>query len=556
MLRELRIQNFAIIDAMELSFAGGMNVLTGETGAGKSIITRAISLLCGGRASSELVRSDCDEAEIEGLFELAEADRSILADHGLEAADELLVRRVIQRSGKGRVYLNGTLGSAGLLAQLGQHLIHVYGQHEHALLLKPETHLSFVDEFGKFSELKARMSTAYAAYREAAERLAQMTTSRATLQQRLELLRFQVDELTKARVERGEETALKQERERQRHAERLQQTCQSCETALYSGDEAISTVLGRLVHQVSDAARLDPAFESSLETLRQAVAQVDDAALELRRLGERIERDPERLEQIEERLALLARLKRKYECEADELVDQLERRVAELDPLEGGGIDLEELKQRVCERAAAAWQVAVELSRARQQTAGELERQMVGELASLGMDGVQFRVVFDRRAGDEVDERQLTPEGVDVLELYLSANPGEEPRPLARVASGGELSRIMLALKALTAGAGEVDTLIFDEVDTGIGGTVAESVGRRLHRLAAGRQVLSITHLPQIAALADHHLAVQKQTRKGRTHSTARQLEGEERVQEIARMLGAAGSQESELYARRLIAGR
>ncbi|HYD48222.1 MAG TPA: hypothetical protein VEB21_07740, partial [Terriglobales bacterium] len=394
-------------------------------------------------------------------------------------------------------------------------------------------------------------------YRQAAELLRQRSEGRAALQQRLALLRFQADELGQAKVVRGEEAELKQERERQRHAERLQQICSQSEEALYSGEEPVSTAVGRVMVQLQEASRIDTAFDPVLETLRQASAQLDDAALELRRLGERIERDPQRLEEIEERLALLSRLKRKYECDADGLVEVLARACAELEELDGGGIDVDTLREQVQQRAAAAWQAASELSVARQAAASGLAERMAPELASLGMGGVAFQVVFERCAADGVarDDRWLSAAGADVLELYLSANPGEPPRPLARVASGGELSRIMLALKALTAGAEEVDTVIFDEVDTGIGGSVAEGVGKRLHRLARGRQVLSITHLPQIAALADHHLAVHKQVKKGRTYSNARVLTGDERVQEISRMLGAAGSQESERYARRLIDG-
>lgn len=557
MLRALRINHFAIIDEMEISFAAGMNVLTGETGAGKSIITKAIALLCGARASAELIRSDCDEAEIEGVFEPDGDAAGLLAECGLPAADEVVVRRTIQRNGKGRVYINGSLSAAAVLSQLGARLIHVYGQHEHALLLKPESHLSLLDEYGKLDPARSAMTNAYASYRAGADRLHRVTANREALQQRLDLLRFQVDELSQAKLARGEEEELRRERERQRHAERLQQVCQQSESALYADEDSASAIVGRVLVQLQEAARIDPSFESVLDTLKQAAVQIDEAALELRRSGERIERDPQRLEEIEERLALLARLKRKYDADADGLVDQLDSLQTELQGLEGDGTDLDVLRREVAERASAAWQAARVLSEQRQAAAARLDRAMAGELGALGMEGTIFRLTFHCRATDFPEagkEADLSPEGADLVEFFLSANPGEEPRPLAKVASGGELSRIMLALKALTAGAGEVDTLIFDEVDTGIGGTVAEAVGRRLARLAAGRQILSITHLPQIAALADHHLAVEKQVRRGRTLSRAKALTGDARVDEIARMLGAAGSDESRRYALRLMA--
>lgn len=563
MLRALRINNFAIIDELTLSFAPGLNVLTGETGAGKSIIMRAIGLLCGARATTDLIRTNAEEAEIEGVFDLDDRGAAALQEVGLVATEELLVRRIISRAGKGRVYVNGSLATAGLLTQLGARLIHVYGQQEQALLLKAESHLEFLDEFGQLGGARARMEREYEGFRQAADRLAALTANGEATRQRLDLLRFQVNELRQAAPAPGEERQLQQEREVQRHAEKLSHICQTSEEALYSGDDAIASALARIAAQLQDAGRIDCAFEADAELLRQATAQVEEVAGDVRRAAARIRHDPERLEQLEERLALLGKLKRKYGCEADELPRCLDERETELAALEGASLDAGAARQEVVACATQAWAVARELSRRRQAVAAKLEKRMADELRTLGLrDGV-FRVVFtvagaDAPQSDWADVAnsggaRLSAAGADVVEFYLSANPGEDPKALARIASGGELSRIMLALKALTAGVGEVPTLIFDEVDAGIGGTVAEAVGKRLHALGQSRQVFCITHLPQIAALADHHFAVEKRVSNGRTATTARALQAEERVRELTRMLGGSASAESERYARRLM---
>jgi len=565
MLRDLRIANFAIIDELHLSFEPGMNVLTGETGAGKSIIMRAIGLLCGERAAADVIRTDCDEASIEGLFDIDAAAHAILEDSGVPPADELLIRRVINRAGKGRVWVNGSPSTAAVVSQLGARLIHVYGQHEQALLLKPESHLEFLDEFGKLSGPRGEMAATYAAFREAADRLAELTAGGEAARQRLELVRFQVHELRDAKLARGEEPQLQQERELLRHAEKLGVISQQSEEALYSGDQAIAASLTRIANQLHEAGRIEASFGANAEALRQAVVQVEEVALELRRAAERIRHDPERLEQIEERLALLTRLKRKYTCDADVLLDRQAQLEAELGGLEGTGVDLNAARQAALERAARAWEAARALSRARQTVVPDLERRMAAELATLGMRGAIFRVTFTVAASDgpqpgsadpaSAGTSNLSAAGGDVVQFYLSANPGEQPKPLARIASGGELSRIMLALKTLTAGVGEVPTLIFDEVDAGIGGAVAEAVGKRLHLVGQSRQVLCITHLPQIAAQADHHYAVEKRVVKGRTTTSARALAADDRVREITRMLGGVSTVESEQYARRMMAG-
>jgi DNA repair protein RecN (Recombination protein N) len=558
MLRDLRITNLAIIDELVLSFGPGMNVLTGETGAGKSIIMRAIGLLCGMRASADLIRTDAEEVEVEGLFQL-ENGAAVLSENGLPAADEVLVRRVINRAGKGRVHINGSLATASVLNQLGSRLIHLYGQHDQALLLRPDSHLDLLDSFGKLVGQREQMARAYADFREVADRLGTLAANTEANRQRLELLQFQADELRQAHVQVGEERELLREREVQRHAEKLSQLCRQEEEALYSGDAAIASALARIGKELHDAARIDPTFRAPADLLQQAAAQVEDVALDLRHNAERIRHDPERLEQIEERLALFGRLKRKYTCDADDLGGRLQRIEAELAALETGAANPEALRRELAVCEAQAWKVARELSRARLDAAATLEKRMAQELRALGMPGGVFQVRFDENGAaepqGEVDAGRLSALGADTLEFYLSANPGEDPKPLARIASGGELSRIMLALKTLTAAVGEVPTLIFDEVDAGIGGAVAEAVGKRLRNLGRSRQILCITHLPQIAAQADHHFAVEKRVARGRTTTRARALSSDERIGELSRMFGGTATAEAQRYARRLMEG-
>ncbi len=552
MLRSLRIQNMAVVDQLQLDFEPGMNVLTGETGAGKSIITRAIGLLCGDRAQSDLVRTEAEEATVEGLFDVV--DPMWLTECGLDAAPELLIRRVISRGGKSRVYLNGSPSTAAVLSQVGTRLLHVYGQHEQTLLLKSENHLELLDAFGALGQPRSEMAATHAAFREARERLRRLESDREVARQKTDLLRFQIGELREANVVAGEEENLRHERERQRHAEKLARIYQQSEETLYSGEDAVSGAVAKIIALLEDAGRIDPDTRAPLDVLRQARAQIEDVALTLRRAAGHIEHDAERLAEIEDRLALMGRLQRKYGCLVDELPERLESMEAELLGLERTSENLSALAQEVDSLELAAREVARTLSQLRRAAASRLEAAMDDELRALGMPEGTFRVVFTAPVDGDTEEvsAPLTAFGCDTVEFHLSANPGEDPRPLARIASGGELSRIMLALKTLTAAGGEARTLIFDEVDAGIGGLVAEAVGRRLHALARSRQVLCITHLPQIAALADHQYAVEKRVQAGRTYTSARSLRGDDRIHELARMLGGTDA-ESRRYARRLM---
>jgi DNA repair protein RecN (Recombination protein N) len=552
MLRELRIRDFAIIDDLALSFDAGLNVLTGETGAGKSIILQALGLLCGARGAADLIRSDADEASIEGLFDcsLPEELREGLGVTG----DEIVVRRHLARNGKSRVYVNGSPATVAMLAQLGDHLVHIYGQLEQALLLRPASHLELLDRFAELGSARQRMAAAHAAHRDARARLAQLETARASLAEQRELLEFQHRELADAAVQSGEEVELRRERELLRHAERLQQVCRDGESMLYSGQAATVSALGRLAAQLNELGAIAPALAAAAELVDGGRVQLEEAALQLRAAADRLEADPDRLEGVESRLQLLSRLSRKHGLASDELPERLAALARDLAAIDSQSGDLASARTEVESSERTALAAAGELSTARGAAVRKLDKRMVGELSALGMRGATFRTAHQAPAADAAVDA-LGPTGFDTVEFLLAANPGEAPKPLARVASGGELSRIMLALKALTAAIGETPILIFDEVDAGIGGTVADAVARRLKTLARNRQLLCITHLPQIAAYGDSHYAVEKRQQGGRTVTHARALAADERIAEVSRMLGGStANAEAERYARRLLA--
>ena len=549
MLRHLHVKNLALIDDLELSFESGLNVITGETGAGKSLLMQAIGLALGGRATADLIRRDTTEAVVEAVFGLDKARLApLFTEHGLLEAEELLVRRVITANGRSRVYLNGRLTTVALLRQLSARLMQIYGQHEQQVLREADSALSLLDGFADTTRRVQEMTTRYQTLRRVWERLRTLTEDKAAAEARQDFVRFQVDEIRRAALQPDEEEELRQERTILINAEKLYQTTSSGEEMLTASDGAVTDQLGRLVTQLRDLVQVDASLNEAISLLSDGLAQVEEAALFLRRYGERLSPNPGRLEEIDIRLALLSRLKKKY---GESIESILARQVAleqELEHIESGAEAIAALQQEVAQAAHTAWVWADELSEERRGAARNLEHSIQTELDQLGMQGAHFGIRFPQPPEDETkgasdspftqNGRRLGEHGYDQVEFYLSANPGEPLLPLVQVASGGELSRLMLALKALSAAAEATPTLIFDEVDAGIGGGVAEVVGRRLKSLADQHQVLCITHLPQIAAFADHAYTVTKTVTQGRTISSAQRLTRRERLQELARMLG------------------
>jgi DNA repair protein RecN (Recombination protein N) len=536
MLRALRVSDLAIIDAIELVLEPGFNVVTGETGAGKSILLQALDVALGGRPEADLVRAGADEAVVEALFEdVAREVREALAAAGIkdDAGGQLLVRRVIGRGGRTRAYVNGALGSLALLRDLAPLLLHVYGQDEHQALRRVESHRDLLDAAGGLGAdvgaMRARWSDCAAARQALEERQASQRSAR----DRMDLLRFQLDELEKAAPVPGEDAELGSERARLVHAERLGTLVGGAETRVYSGEASAVDSLGRALASLREAERLDGGLEAVRALVEQALAELEEAGAQLGRYTRMLAPDPVRLEAVEHRLAELTRLQRKYGGSVTDLVARRDVLAADLALAAEGEDGLTALAAAAEHAESAARAAADRLGAARQRAGKRLAQQVEGELRQLALDDARFEVRL-------TDGRPLGPTGSDEIEFFLAANPGEESRPLARVASGGELSRIMLVLKTVAVGDDDGATLIFDEVDAGIGGRVAEVVGRKLRELGRQRQVLSVTHLPVMAAFAQHHVVVAKRVVRGRTVSSASALSDPERVTELARMLGGA----------------
>ena len=545
MLRELRIKNFAVIDEAALDFGAGLNVLTGETGAGKTIVLNALGLISGGRVSAEIIRHGEEEASVEALFaESPEPLRDKLREGGYGGEDEMVIKRIVSRSGKNRIYLNGSLCPLGFLGEAGSCLIHIYGQHEHQALLNPETHLRLLDSYGglepKAEDMKERyrsLGLAWKSLKEAKDLLDKRKREE-------ELLRLQAREISQARLQTGEEEELRAKKNILIHAEKLFQGCKEGEDLLYDGEDALISRLGRYVLRLKELANIDGGLNEAVELLNSSQAQLQEATTVLRRYTGKIQFDPGALEQLEDRLAEINRLKRKYNGTVEDIL-KIEKTIEEELQALGRGEEEIPMLERAFEKArSSAWQTAEALSAERKKVAKKLKKAMEKEVEGLGMAGTIFEACFlsEEAGGDEppflIGGKRVTEQGMDQVEFYFSPNPGEAVKSLAKIASGGELSRLMLAIKSLVLTQGDIPTLLFDEVDAGIGGRVAEIVGKKLKKVADSYQVLCVTHLPQIAALADSHYVVQKEVVKGRTFTEVKKLNDNERVAEVARMLG------------------
>ncbi|MBE0598713.1 MAG: DNA repair protein RecN, partial [Desulfuromonadales bacterium] len=520
------------------------------TGAGKSIIIDAVGLLLGDRARPELVRTGEEEATVEALFDLGGHPevQNDLVEAGFEAAEELVVRRVISRGGKNRIYINGCLARLGQLEPLTSRLLAIYGQHEHQRLQRPDTHLELLDQFAALEAEVELYRHSFRQARELEERLTNLAAAERQRQQRLDLLTFQSRELAAAALKVGEEEELSAERLLLQHASRLAAIAEEGFEDLYGGEGTVCERLARLAGNLEAMAGIEPLFGSWQEAVRSALYALEDVARELRSYGDRIAYDPQRQNQVEERLAQLAALKRKYAPDVAGLLHyqgQIDSEIGELTDLES---TREQLQKQLLVAGERRQQAGGVLSAARRQAAGRLRQAVEGELKALAMEKARFEVRF-------FELPEPAPRGLERAEFYLAPNPGEASQPLAAIASGGELSRIMLALNRAAPQAEAVPTLVFDEVDAGIGGAAATAVGEKLRGVAQGRQVLCITHLPQVAAFAQSHYQVVKDEIEGRTVTSVLLLQDEERIREMARMLGGARVTERTLeHAREIIA--
>jgi DNA repair protein RecN (Recombination protein N) len=534
MLRELRVRDLAVIENVAVPFQAGLNVLTGETGAGKSILIDAVLLLRGARAQADVIRSEAESALVEGVFAVdpGSAAAEVLNHSGLSTENqEIVVRRELTRAGRHRAFVNDSPVTVALLERLGDHLVEVHGQHEHQRLSEPARQLEILDRFAGAEGVGSRVATLYAKHRAACDELEHVRAAERDRAQREDLLRFQVSELEAARLRPGEEAELRAERRCLQYAERLLAGLGEAEAQLDDERDSALSRIGRAARILRDLGRLDASFAAPAEPLDAAAVLLDEALRALRTLRHEAAAEPDRLEEVEERLEVIARLRRKYGESEDTMLAFQKAAAAELERLAHHEEIVAEGERLQGQLQAELEATANELAERRAAAARRLQARVEREIRALGIERGLFRIALEPLGA-------VSARGSDRAEFRLSANPGEEPRALARVASGGELSRTMLALLAVLAAADEVPTVIFDEVDAGIGGQTAGVVGDRLATVAEQRQVLCVTHLAQIAARAGHHLRVAKIVHGGRARATIEPLAARERVSELARMLG------------------
>ncbi len=544
MLTCLRVRSFAIIEALEVELDAGLNIVTGETGAGKSILVDALQLVLGARGRPEVVRTDAESAEVEALFDLS-GEPEVLAslrDQGIETDGELLVRRVVSATGRTRAYINGRLATLAQLREVTKGLADISSQHEYHSLADARHHLAYLDAFAKHESLLAKVETAYETLVDAAAQLEEVVTEERGRVDREDLLRYQVNEIDSLREVVENEAGLRVERERLRHAEKLGTAAGEAEAQLYADDDSICGALSRIASSMEHAAEFDRTLEPTAEQVREALVQLEDAASELGRYARDLSYEPARLSVLEDQLDRLVRIKKKYGDTSQDILAHRDQASAELDSLERYEERLDRCQREYDEALAQAASVAQMLREKRKTAAAKLSKAISKELSSLGMGEAKVTIELASLEGGpselQVEGARLSATGIDRAELLIAPNRGEEAKPLRKIASGGELSRAMLAIKRVLAGLGPASLYVFDEVDAGVGGAVAEVIGRKIHEVARHSQVLCITHLPQISAYADAHYRVHKEVVGKRTKSEIRLLSDKERLEEIARMLG------------------
>ena len=540
MLSLLHIENIAVIECADISFDQGFNILTGETGAGKSIVIDAISAILGQRAYRDMIRTGANKASVRAVF----TDVPMLEwfeENGVEYDPETIIQREIYLDGKNVCRVNGTLVTVSILHRLGIRLINIHGQHDSASLFDEENHLSFLDAFADNASLRTDYSAKYLAVTALRKEIDRMSMDEGEKLRRMETLRYQIEEISKANLEAGEDEVLEERRKLLQNAEKLSDGLQEAVACLYGGDESdgAASLLVQAERALSKLSRYTDAFTAVHEKIADLMYQVQDAAEEVRDLEGELSYSADELEQIESRLDIIHRLRRKYGVTCSDILEYLKNAKRELDEIEFADDHIERLKGKLKKAENAAWEAAQLLRNNRADAAKKLSQRILTELAQLDMPRVQFECAFT--------ETELSPDGVDSVAFYMSANAGEALKPMSKVASGGELARIMLAMKNVLAERDQVNTLIFDEVDTGVSGRAAQRVAEKLKSVAVHKQVLCVTHLPQLAALADIHLLIAKSERDGRTYTTVTPLDIEGRKRELARIIGGANITETTL---------
>ncbi len=540
MLSLLHIENIAVIDRADISFDQGFNVLTGETGAGKSIVIDAISSILGERAYRDMIRTGTNKASVRAIFTDV-PELSWFSDNGVEYDPETVIQREIHLDGKNVCRVNGSLVSVSILRKLGMQLINIHGQHDSATLFDEDNHLSFLDAFGDNEALRTAYTEKYEAVAKLRREIDKMTMDEGEKLRRMETLRYQIAEIEKAELEAGEDETLEERRKLLQNAEKLSNGMDTAVECLYGGGDSdgAAGLLAQAEYALARLAKFSDSFAAMHERVADLMYQVQDVAEEVRDARDDLSYSADELDQIESRLDVIHKLRRKYGVTCEDILAYLDKAKKELDDIEFADDHIERLKKKLKKAEKEAWDAAKELRKNRQETAVTMAERILKELAQLDMPRVQFACQFS--------ETDLTPNGADTVAFYMSANAGEALKPMSKVASGGELARIMLAMKNVLAEKDQVNTLIFDEVDTGVSGRAAQKVAEKLRSVAAHKQVLCVTHLPQLAALANTHLLIAKSERDGRTYTTVTPLDIEGRKKELARIIGGTNITETTL---------
>jgi len=540
MLSLLHIENIAVIESADISFDQGFNILTGETGAGKSIVIDAISAILGERAYRDMIRTGAPRASVRAVFTDV-PEFPWFAENGVEHDPETIIQREIYLDGKNVCRVNGTLVTVSILRKLGIQLINIHGQHDSASLFDENNHLQFLDDFAVNEELRLQYATAYDTVAKLRREIDSLTMDESEKLRRMETLRFQIEEISKAELEPGEDDALEARRKLLQNAEKLASGMNDAVETVYGGEDTdgAAVLLAQAERSLARIAKYDDSIAALHDKIADLMYQVQDAAEELKDARDDLAYSSDELEQIESRLDVIHRLRRKYGASCADILNYLERAKQELDDIEFSDDHLERLKGKLSKAEKTAWNAAKVLRENRKKTAEVLSGRILTELAQLDMPRVQFKCEFT--------ELELTANGADAVAFYMSANAGEALKPLSKVASGGELARIMLAMKNVLAEQDQIATLIFDEVDTGVSGRAAQKVAEKLRSVARNKQVLCVTHLPQLAALANTHLLIAKAERDGRTYTTVTPLDIEGRKRELARIIGGTNITETTL---------
>ncbi len=533
MLNLLHIENIAVIESADISFDEGFNVLTGETGAGKSIVIDAISAILGERAYRDMIRTGAGKASVRAVFTQT-PKCAWFEENGVPYDSETVIQRDIFLDGKNVCRVNGTLVTVAILHKLGIQLINIHGQHDSASLFDEDNHLVFLDEFSSNEALRQSYREKYDAVAALRHEIQRMTMDEGEMLRRMETLKYQIAEIEKANLEPGEDEALEERRKLLQNAEKLSQGMDEAVEALYGGEESegASGLLAQAEHTLGRLSRFSDSYSSIHERVADLMYQVRDIAEEVKDARDDLSYSADELEQIESRLDVIHRLRRKYGASCEDILEYLENARKELDDIEFADDHLERLKTKLKKAEAQAWEEALKLRQNRVENAKIMTERILTELTQLDMPRVQFQCVFQ--------ELELTANGADAVAFYMSANAGEALKPMSKVASGGELARIMLSMKNVLAEKDQIGTLIFDEVDTGVSGRAAQKVAEKLRSLARHKQVLCVTHLPQMAALANTHMLIAKSERDGRTYTTVTPLDKEGRKRELARIIGGA----------------